>query len=1111
MKRRIEGLAALSLLCIASACKTQEAEPVAAPPVIESFTVDRTEILPGESAQLRYTVTHAEEVKLLSVEGEELAVEGDASYGTASVSPEESAIYVLRARGAGGRAASFVQVTVGEPLASVFLMAVPPEIDPGAPAELVWSAQGATAVELRNDLGDIFPITGTSGVVLLSPEQSAEYTLTATGPDGAKKIATARVTVRPRFELLSAEPGLVNAGDALRFAWQAPGADGLVITEKTFGEVYRAASASEAREGFSAWTIPTTLPGTESPLIAGFRLEFTVTATVNGATAVATRTIVRHLGQGPAVHTFIAPVMATQGKDIPLSWEVSGAERIQIFANGRLVSEPRADEMSLLFKSSLLVPAPVITTRYDLVVHGSGATASSSRMVEVALPAQATAFHLTPSISQAGDAAMASWETLNATQVQIRIKNGPVVYASTDPSTVARGTASIRPARTTTYVLEALNKAGDLVQYEESRTVDVSVPVEVAITPSHPLPGQVVTVSWNLPEGDAIEVIGAPDDPTDLPKRRPMSGSFVDLTNPATRGTSLEFGNTDDSVAELPATVGFSFPMLGTVRSRYFVSTNGFVGLEPTGSMPENVTALPATERLPALLAPFWDDLDLGDGEVLYRVDRDQVPARLTIQWEDVRLKSDATSRLSFQVQLFETGEARFVYDTLEPGDSQTGTSGATIGVNHDQRYGVLFAANGHQAVASGDELVWFTRELPDGSFSLPMLSSTRYSLSYRRANGELVSLSVPVTVWGQDTLAVREAMPQPLHATKGQWVELVNTSHDTISLAGLQLGTNAGAWALPEWVSMEPGQSIVVGQSVAPNENGGAPVDHLLPELVLAAENEQVRIESQTVPISTLSWADSTSGESIEREQRVRNAAGVEKVCPRTATFGPSGAKGTPGAPREACWDYLLEPIAYNPTDILNSGEVLFYNSSGNDQVVLPLREHPFRLFDTVYKDVLLARNGFLSFVYSPTDSNLTTANPVATTPNGALAIFGQSFWMNDAHVRARPPYVLYRRVAPNEVEPGSVGHYVVQWHRGTSLSDKDVDVSFQIKFFDDGVIEYHYGLMQNGTKSIAYGQGESASSWLENETGTEALVINAKSRTPGIQSHTAFRFSPL
>jgi hypothetical protein len=133
-----------------------------------------------------------------------------------------------------------------------------------------------------------------------------------------------------------------------------------------------------------------------------------------------------------------------------------------------------------------------------------------------------------------------------------------------------------------------------------------------------------------------------------------------------------------------------------------------------------------------------------------------------------------------------------------------------------------------------------------------------------------------------------------------------------------------------------------------------------------------------------------------------------------------------------------------------------------------------------------------------------------------GALGVFWDDLDQRDGMPTTAHSNVYVGRV-PAFTDPlAPIGHTIVQWHDvkcfgvGSATTPQD-SMHFQAKLFDDGVIEFHYGLMKNGTKSIAYAEGEDGASWIENATGTEALIINTNSRTPGIHSYTAFRFSPL
>jgi hypothetical protein len=99
--------------------------------------------------------------------------------------------------------------------------------------------------------------------------------------------------------------------------------------------------------------------------------------------------------------------------------------------------------------------------------------------------------------------------------------------------------------------------------------------------------------------------------------------------------------------------------------------------------------------------------------------------------------------------------------------------------------------------------------------------------------------------------------------------------------------------------------------------------------------------------------------------------------------------------------------------------------------------------------------------------------------------------------------------RVAQGVDPFAAAPHWIVQWSHFSHVGLDD-DLNFQIKLFDDGAIEYHFGKMLSSS-FIAYGSGSSTVTWLENETGTQALTINAlSSNNPGLSPQSAFRFSP-
>ena len=138
------------------------------------------------------------------------------------------------------------------------------------------------------------------------------------------------------------------------------------------------------------------------------------------------------------------------------SWRTINAERLQLFANGALIYEPIARETGLIAAGSTSVPPPLANTTYELVAWGhEGTRVSESKSVKVVNLPSIDTFTLQQSVNQPGDPALAQWATGGATDVTLRIKDGPVVYSSKS----ALGSTQVYPGVDTTFELEAWNEA----------------------------------------------------------------------------------------------------------------------------------------------------------------------------------------------------------------------------------------------------------------------------------------------------------------------------------------------------------------------------------------------------------------------------------------------------------------------------------------------------------------------------------------------------------------------------------------------------------------------------------------------------------------------------
>jgi hypothetical protein len=268
----------------------------------------------------------------------------------------------------------------------------------------------------------------------------------------------------------------------------------------------------------------------------------------------------------------------------------------------------------------------------------------------------------------------------------------------------------------------------------------------------------------------------------------------------------------------------------------------------------------------------------------------------------------------------------------------------------------------------------------------------------------------------------------------------------------------------------------------------------------------------SAPVTISSLSWiagpADagvsaSAPGEAVQQPEPAITATGA-LTCQRASTFGSASQIGTPGAANESCFEYRMDriPVAYED---VSSGTALFTMGVSNDDVftTVPLSV-PFRYFGAEQSTLTVSTNGWVAFTTQTSSWLSNRLVPSATSqPVGAIAI------MWDDLASSFSPFpdanVYWKRVGDR---------FIVQWHHSTHLSAGD-NMNFQIKLFDNGVIELHYGTMVNGAGTSRYAEGGSATAWLERPDGSALLPIirNSSATMTGalfIAPDSAYRFTP-
>ncbi|MHB8876346.1 MAG: lamin tail domain-containing protein, partial [Myxococcaceae bacterium] len=945
------------------------------------------------------------------------------------------------------------------------------------------------------------PTTGESGVVTVVPSATTVYTLRSVG--SAAMSAQAEVKVHPVNVSFTANPPSAKTGEKVTLSWETRAATQVVVTEATFGELARPTGASEMASGFVEWTVPggATADGGTAALPQGFPLRFVLSASTETPSFTVTRALDTYAGDAPKIVQFSAPAGVTTGKKVALSWKTANAVRVQIFADGLLVYEP---VQAAVASGTVSLPLAQTTT-FRLVAHGfTGASVSQSAIVKSVAAPKITAFTVPANVGTAGSSANVTWTTQDATRAEVRIKQGPTVWVTEVPAKVASGAAALFPAASLTYVLVAQNLAGEAVTSEKA--VTVGTPVTLSATPSPTTPGTTVALSWDASVLNPVQMDGLP---AAAPQSTLASTEFIEVENlPGVTG--LVFDDPNDSVAVIGPGAGFRFPFIGSVRDSFWVSTNGFVSFAPTSSLPTN-SDLAASNQVPPLVAPFWDDLELGTGTVKYAVESQAFPRRLIVQWTGVSIAGDPTSKLTFQVQLLETGAFRFVYGGLADANSMAQGQGATVGVQ--LAFTEFYGQHSYNAasVAEQQDLLWFSSPAASGTASMIARDTRIFSAFWLTGAGDYAAATLSLRVYGVGSIQVSEAMPTPNAAfPSGAWVELWNPQQVEVELTGLTLkssGSTAAGFAFPEGTSIPAGGYLVVGESTDPLENGDAKVTLAWDsaDLPLTAADTLSLLLPGTAPVtlSTLVYTGAVAGTSVQAKEKAIDSTGAPVTCARAKTFGVNGDLGTPGAMNETCFKYALivRPVSYR--DISATGTPLFVAGSMDLAVsTVDLAAAPFPYFGTGQSALRVSTNGFVAFKPALTSSYDTNkVLPTTSEPFGIASIFWDDLKGSLADANA-----FSKRIGAGEDPANPGAHWIIQWHHWSHYNAGD-ELNFQVKLFDTGVIEYHYASMVSGSTSN-YADGNSATVWLDNPTGTEALPISIE--TASIQPNTAYVFMP-
>jgi len=168
----------------------------------------------------------------------------------------------------------------------------------------------------------------------------------------------------------------------------------------------------------------------------------------------------------------------------------------------------------------------------------------------------------------------------------------------------------------------------------------------------------------------------------------------------AVSGTNSTATGDDGSQNAIP--IGFTFNFDGVNYTDFSINTNGWIKLGATaiGTSPwTNTLSNTATHR--PLIAAFWDDNNLGTGNIQYVVNGTAPNRTLEVGWNNVNIggggSTSAVNFASFKIRLYET--TNVIEVVYGPTMDAAGTLTASVGINGASSY--LSVTPGTPATAS--------------------------------------------------------------------------------------------------------------------------------------------------------------------------------------------------------------------------------------------------------------------------------------------------------------------------------------------------------------------------------------------------------------------------
>ncbi len=1098
------GLAVVAL----TGCPAKPVPPeVKAPPTIRSFTATPTSVAPEEGVTLSWEVEHATSVSIVRLgHGDLDGFDPAAATGSLSLQVEEDAMFVLTARGAGGSDSQAVGVTVQtEQEAKVLFAAFPEEISAGESTTLAWNAPGAKSVSLVGPGDEALDLGGqlASGAIEVRPDWTSTYVLTV---DGEAHSLT--VVVNPAILQFRADRGAVTQGQKVLLSWKVGGADSLTLSRLGQGVLTTATDAATLADGSFEDTVPETLPND------GY---ITYELTVTRGAQIVTRTLPLYVGVTPRLVDHHIPLAVLASSGFRVTWTTEQADSLELLLDGKPVFT--ATSAAQVRQGEFTVGAPEDWTEVRMVLRNQrGGELIKTQLVEVIGPVQFNTFEAdTPVVARGGDPVTLSWNVTNARNVRI-MAGGREVARLTGPTAEANSVVHY-PNGPTTYTLHADNTVGSSITPVDA-SVTVTTPAKLTWSPAPVPEGAPVTLNGHDVVGGG-PLQGLPS----VVKNAP-GAAFEDIS---TTGTKVGFSTATIATAVHALSEPFQTIVYGVPVRDQFVALNklGFFVFSNTAKTAGTANQpLPHTGLHPLAIAPFWKHQVFNDNSAMYvQEDGPASNRRLIIQWEKMEQDGSAGSELTYQAQVYADGTIVFAYKTLR---GVTGTM-PSVGIIDRDETGALVPPD---VPSNGDTYTFFGKTpLPyqeistDASYlvSIPVGNP----VGSHRMEVEARSYLIPPRQMFFSEVNFHPAAS----ATEGEWIELSNPDNIPFDLDGWVLDFGNGqTHTITGPLTFPASGVLVLGQSTDTLVNGGVAVDYAYGSALQMPDTAgRVSLVRHGAVYGFLEWNPASGGaQGVSVRADPPNpdllyAPGVVQLsCASLGNYGPApGQTGTPGVRDQRCFPYELEfdPVG-NFESIAAIGQPLTIPSLTESIVkvgpsTVPALTHPVKWGYGTYDTLYVSTNAWVA----PRDSSEPELTCLSATdcyksgkkrdtfdPATGLSRILALYW-SDTNVQSGGGIYVLRR----DPDPILVGdeYTILSWETMRWASTGTAyDLNWQVKFFENGDIEYHFGTMF-AALNCTTNCGSSSTTWFESEDGNAALVVNVNSSSnPGIRPDTVWRF---